>query len=391
MESMSDFDDLLHNSKTDSNTKSSDTDSGKSSDSKKKSSSSASVAGMFGASDMAELTRKFNLDPEMGERVLVPLVNFLEKYGVADAVDTSPTASRLLNLAEFWNDIAPVVRNASDFFGGRKQTLDDSDKEFLERIRAAQNDSADMTLFQSDDDSPAPSGSDVVNIGESVSTTAPAPASEPVELPKDPFTDGPVDWYDVLGAPNPAKQRSHYETSGVNTRVETQFGINGLEQLAKEAGLSVEEVMSRDSQNKINRKSSDGVDYTSEGGIPTFQSGVDKIQAQMAAEAENHRRNSKVTFSDMPTPESAEQYNPLAVDGLDMPSLMGGGLESIADMAVKAGVSEEELKVQPVGSKQPEPETITQQELSEVHEIGEIVLPQNPDKPDVSTFLVDFE
>jgi len=118
---MSDFDDLLRNSKTDSNTKSSDTDSDKSSDSKKKSSSSASVAGMFGASDMAELTRKFNLDPEMGERVLVPLVNFLEKYGVADAVDTSPTASRLLNLAEFWNDIAPVVRNAPDFLGGRKK------------------------------------------------------------------------------------------------------------------------------------------------------------------------------------------------------------------------------------------------------------------------------
>jgi len=385
MESMSDFDDLLRNSKTE-NKSDSDTDSDKSSDSKKKSSSSASVAGMFGASDMAELTRKFNLDPEMGERVLVPLVNFLEKYGVADAVDTSPTASRLLNLAEFWNDIAPVVRNASDFFGGRKQTLDDSDKEFLERIRAAQNDSADMTLFQSDDDS----SSDLVSIGESVST-APAPAPEPVELPKDPFTDGPVDWYDVLGAPNPSKQRSHYETSGINTRVETQFGINGLEQLAREAGLSVDEVMSRDSQNKINRKASDGVDYTSEGGIPSFQSGVDKIQAQMAAEAENHRRNSKVTFSDMPTPESAEQYNPLAVDGLDMPSLMGGGLESIADMAVKAGVSEEDLKIQPVGSKEAKPDTVTQQELSEVHNIGEIVLPQNPDKPDVSTFLVDFE
>ena len=112
---MSDFDDLLRNSKTE-NKDSSDQASDKSSDSKKKSSSSASVAGMFGASDMAELTRKFNLDPEMGERVLVPLVNFLEKYGVADAVDTSPTASRLLNLAEFWNDIAPVVRNASVFF-----------------------------------------------------------------------------------------------------------------------------------------------------------------------------------------------------------------------------------------------------------------------------------
>jgi len=81
----------------------------------------------------------------------------------------------------------------------------------------------------------------------------------------------------------------------------------------------------------------------------------------------------------------------LAIDGLDMPSLMGGGLESIADMAVKAGVSEEDLKIQPVGSKEAKPDTITQQELSEVHNIGEIVLPQNPDKPDVSTFLVDFE
>ncbi len=380
---MSDFDDLLRNSKTESKDSSSES-SDKGSDSKKKSSNSASVAGMFGAADLTELTRKFNLDPEMGERVLVPLVNFLEKYGVADAVDTSPTASRLLNLAEFWNDIAPVVRNASDFFGGRKQTLDDSDKEFLERIRAAQNDSADMTLFQSDDDSTS-----VMSIGESVDT-APAPAPEPAELPKDPFTDGPVDWFDLLGAPNPAK-RSHYETSSVTHRVETQFGINGLEQLAAEAGLSVDEVMSRDSQNKINRKSSDGVDYTSEGGIPTFQSGIDKIKAQMDAESENYRRNSKIGFADLPTPESAEQYNPLAVDGLEMPSLMGGGLESIADMAAKAGVSEDELKVHPVGSKEPEVDTITEQELSEVHNIGEIVLPQNPDKPDVSTFLVDFE
>ncbi len=144
-------------------------------------------------------------------------------------------------------------------------------------------------------------------------------------------------------------------------------------------------------QNKINRKSSDGVDYTSEGGIPTFQSGIDKIKAQMDAESENYRRNSKIGFADLPTPESAEQYNPLAVDGLEMPSLMGGGLESIADMAAKAGVSEDELKVHPVGSKEPEVDTITEQELSEVHNIGEIVLPQNPDKPDVSTFLVDFE
>jgi len=388
---MSDFDDLLRNSKTESSNSSSASSDSKSSDSKK-SGSSASVAGMFGASDMAELTRKFNLDPEMGERVLVPLVNFLEKYGVADAVDSSPTANRLLNLAEFWNDIAPVVRNASDFFGGRKQTLDDSDREFLERIKAAQNDSADMSLFQSESSESSAAAESVISIGESVGSadaTVAAPAAPP---PKDPFTDGPVDWYEIMGAPNPAKQKSHYETSSLNRRVETQFGINGLEQLAKEAGLSVEEVMSRDSQNKINRKSTDGVDYTSEAGIPNFQQGVDKIQSQMAAEAENHRRNSKISFEDLPVPESAEQYNPLSINGLEIPeSLQGGGLESLESLASKAGVSQEELKVQPVGSKEPEADTITQEELSEVHTIGEIVIPENPERPDVSTFLVDFD
>jgi hypothetical protein len=112
----------------------------------------------------------------------------------------------------------------------------------------------------------------------------------------------------------------------------------------------------------------------------------------MAAEAENHRRNSKISFEDLPVPESAEQYNPLSINGLEIPeSLQGGGLETIESLASKAGVSEEELKVQPVGSKEPEAEAITQEELSEVHTIGEIVIPENPERPDVSTFLVDFD
>lgn len=391
---MSDFDDLLRNSKSVSE-KTENAASGSTTSSSSKSKNSANIAGMFGASDMADLTRKFNLDPDMGERVLVPLVNFLEKYGVADAVDSSPTANRLLTMAEFWTDIAPVIKNASDFFGGRKNQLDDSDREFLERIRAAQNETADMSLFQADSgSSPAASGS-VVSIGESVGSAAATtaePAAPPAPAPKDPFKDpGSVDWYKMMGIAKGGTATNQYEVSSLNTRPQTEFGISGLEKLAAEAGLSVEEVMDRDSQNKINQKPGQGVDYTAEGGIPSFQRGVDKIQAQMKAEAENHRRNSKVSYEDLPTPDSAEQYNPLAVEGLDLPSLTGGGLESLDSLASKAGVSPEDLKPQPVGSKDPEPDTITVAEISEVHEIGEVVMPDNPDRPAPSTFLVDFD
>ena len=400
---MSDFDDLVRNDRSGesrSNTHDRDTragSAGSAGSAKKSSGNSANIASMFGASDMAELSRRFNLDPDMNERVLVPLVNFLEKYGVADAVDSSPTANRLLNLAEFWNDIAPVIKNASDFFGGRKNQLDDSDREFLERIRAAQNETADLSLFQSDSEpSSAASGSaGGISIGESVGS-APATtavSSEPAPPPpKDPFKEpASVNWYEMMGAPNPANSKNHYETSALNTRPQTQFGINGLEQLAREAGLSVDEVMERDSQNKINKKASDGVDYTAEGGIPNFQQGIDKIQSQMAAEAEHHRRNSKVSYEDLPTPESAETYNPLAVEGLNLPSLTGGGLESVDSLAAKAGVNPEELKPQPVGSRDPEPEEVSLEEIAEAHEIPDVSLPVSPEQPSAETFLVNFD
>ena len=397
---MSDFDDLVRNdrsseSRSDRATGTAGPDKSKGT-TQKSSANSASVASMFGASDMAELSRRFNLDPDMNERVLVPLVNFLEKYGVADAVDSSPTANRLLSLAEFWNDIAPVIKNASDFFGGRKNQLDDSDKEFLERIRAAQNETADLSLFQSESDSESVaaggSATSGISIGESVGSapaTPPQPAPEP---PKDPFKEpASVDWYEMMGAPNPANSKNHYETSALNTRPQTQFGINGLEQLAREAGLSVEEVMERDSQNKINKKASDGVDYTAEGGIPNFQQGIDKIQSQMSAEAEHHRRNSKVSYEDLPTPESAETYNPLAVEGLNLPSLTGGGLESVDSLAAKAGVNPEELKPQPVGSRDPEPEEVSLEEIEEAHSIPEVSVPVSPEQPSAETFLVNFD
>ena len=65
--------------------------------------------------------------------------------------------------------------------------------------------------------------------------------------------------------------------------------------------------------------------------------------AAMQTQAEHYERTSQAQFADMPVPETAQTYDPLTVSGLEMPALTGGGLESIADMATKEGVTEEDL------------------------------------------------
>ena len=348
------------------------------SESKAKSSSksNASLASVLGADDVASLTRKYDLDPELGERVLVPLVNFLDKYGVGDAVNESPTVSGIMSLAEFWNDIAPVVKNAADYFGGRQKTLSDDDREFLERIRQAQEESADLSLFQD---------AETTTIGESVVETPP----EPIEIVDDPFTSGkPVDWSEMLGAGK--TKTNHYETGSTLQKTETQFGISGLEQLAREAGLSIEEVQAKDGQNKINGAdaSKTGVDYLAEdnnlGGV--IDSGTAKIQAAMQTQAEHYERTSQAQFDQMETPDSALKYDPLTVAGLEPPApLEGGGLESMESLMAKAGVSEDELKTQsPADTTEP---TETD---NEVDNYEEVVLPNDPGIAPAETFMVDF-
>ena len=348
------------------------------SESKAKSSSksNASLASVLGADDVASLTRKYDLDPELGERVLVPLVNFLDKYGVGDAVNESPTVSGIMSLAEFWNDIAPVVKNADDYFGGRQKTLSDDDREFLERIRQAQEESADLSLFQD---------AETTTIGESVVETPP----EPIEIVDDPFTSGkPVDWSEMLGAGK--TKTNHYETGSTLQKTETQFGISGLEQLAREAGLSIEEVQAKDGQNKINGAdaSKTGVDYLAEDNNleGVIDSGTAKIQAAMQTQAEHYERTSQAQFDQMETPDSALKYDPLTVAGLEPPApLEGGGLESMESLMAKAGVSEDELKTQsPADTTEP---TETD---NEVDNYEEVVLPNDPGIAPAETFMVDF-
>ena len=343
---------------------------------KSSSKSNASLASVLGADDVASLTRKYDLDPELGERVLVPLVNFLDKYGVGDAVNESPTVSGIMSLAEFWNDIAPVVKNAADYFGGRQKTLSEDDREFLERIRQAQEESADLSLFQD---------SETTSIGESIVEEPP----EPIEIVDDPFTSNkPIDWSEMLGAGK--TQSNHYETSSTLQKQETQFGISGLEQLAREAGLSIEEVQAKDGQNKINGAdpSKIGVDYLAEDNNleGVMDSGTSKIQAAMKNQAEHYERTSQAQFDEMETPDSALKYDPLSVAGLEPPAaLEGGGLESMESLMAKAGVSAEDIKIQ-----SPADTALPTDTDDEVDNYEEVVLPEDPGIAPAETFMVDF-
>jgi hypothetical protein len=343
---------------------------------KKSSSKKGGIAGALGADDIGSLARKFDLDPELGEKVLVPLINFLDKYGVGDAVNESPTVSSILSLAEFWNDISPVVKNATQYFGGKQKDLSEDDVAFLDRIREAQSETADMTLFQ-----------DSSSIGEVVEPEKPP---EPVKVVKDPFkTAGAVDWFEMLGEPKGGK-KAHYETSSTLTSLmpDTNFGVSGLDQLAKEAGLSIEELRAADSQSKFNNANSNsGLDYTDPNFGAKLNLGVDKITASMKSEKDKYERTSAAQFIDMPVPESAQTYDPLTVTGLEMPALKGGGLESIQSMAIKAGVTEEELhNSTALGGKDPKTASAQDPELA----YSEVVHPTSPGELPQETYIVDF-
>ena len=44
--------------------------------------------------DINELGKQLNLDNDMTEKVLLPLVNFLDKYGVGESLSTNETVNK---------------------------------------------------------------------------------------------------------------------------------------------------------------------------------------------------------------------------------------------------------------------------------------------------------
>ena len=120
------------------------------------------VEALLGDSENFKLVaERFNLDPEMSEKIVVPLLSLVDKYGIGESITSSPQLESASNTMEIIRDVAPVVRGAAEFISGRRAELESDDLAFLEEIKKSQSVS-DASLFNSEEDD------ELFTIGESV-------------------------------------------------------------------------------------------------------------------------------------------------------------------------------------------------------------------------------
>ena len=270
--------------------------------------------------DLSEFGKQLNLDSDMTEKVLVPLVNFLDKYGVGETLSTNPTINSGINLVSFVSDVAPILRSATEYFQGKKTELSNEDEAFLERIKEAQNFDS-MSLF----------------VGESVDEEEEeAEAEEVIEgpPPRNPFTEG-VDWNQMLGAkPNTSSQYGSIAESAPTTT-----GIITMESLAAESGLTMSQI-ENDRQSATNSGTAgSNVDYTQSNGLGDMvMGGMSEIQAAMKSEQNKITAQSKVIFEGekLATPDAISDYQPNTSPTPAQPTI--GGLESLEDIMARQGI-----------------------------------------------------
>ena len=247
---------------------------------------------LTGDDDIGEFARKMNLDPEMAEKMLIPLLSLLDKYGVGESLTTNPKIESATNAFEIIRDVAPVVKGAAEFISGRKAELEATDLDYLQQIKDAQE-TADASLFDEDED-------ELFSVGETIEEEKPIPVQEaPPAIDFGNFNQN--DWGNFFLDVSGAKQKEEYylnneltdsltqqldavnswaaqesvelrnelhkkktggltldlgEDLGITSTfaegMNTEFSIVDVSKLAAESGLSLNDVMEGDSQRKIN-------------------------------------------------------------------------------------------------------------------------------------------
>ena len=315
---------------------------------------------LTGGEEIGDFARKLNLDPEMAEKMLVPLLSLLDKYGVGENLTASPRVESASNAFEIIRDVAPVVKGAAEFISGRRAELESTDLAFLEQIKEAQG-VADASLFDDDED-------DLFMVGETIveEDIVQAPV-EPQPEPLDLNSFDSKDWgnffategamvpqekkYDIvnndltaaldaqhdaveawakqegvvvrekvnkakglgsnmdmnvrtdyqnmeIGNPSAGVPSTFAEVKGMNTDA---FAIVDVSDLAESQGLSMNEIMEGDSQRKINNEAQE--EWVSE---PIDVS-------EFVPEDE------PMVYEDMEVPQSLEDYDPLHIQDFDIP------------------------------------------------------------------------
>ncbi len=313
---------------------------------------------LTGGQEIGDFARQMNLDPEMAEKMLVPLLSLLDKYGVGETVTASPRMEQATNAFEVIRDVAPVIKGAAEFISGRRNELESTDLEFLERIKESQG-ITDASLFDDDDD--------LFEVGETVAeepvaqapVAPPAPALDlnsfsaddwgnfftsegsmkPTEKKYDIVNNELTDaldaqhnaveaWarqegmairqkvqkekqgdnYDLgvrtdyhnmeLGNPDAGVPSTFTEVKGMNTDA---FAIVDVSDLAQSQGLSMNEIMEADSQRKINNQAQE------------------EWETEPIDVSEFVEDKPMVDYSEMEVPEDAQKYDPMEVKGYDLP------------------------------------------------------------------------
>tara|TARA_R110000824_G_scaffold73688_3_gene187632 strand:+ start:2475 stop:3425 length:951 start_codon:yes stop_codon:yes gene_type:complete len=193
------------------------------------------------------------VNPEMKSKILIPLANLLDKYGVSDTIANSDTTQNTMSIISLINDISPVIKGMADYVAGQKNSLDAEDREFLEKIKAAQDTGEFSDLFKG--------GEDMMDIGD-----APEPKKNihPLigELPE--FdTEGPIDWAMVLDPKGELAKENEKKAMGLNlTTLEelpnlppiaiptATVSMPSLADLAAEQGVSMDKIAESDSNIK---------------------------------------------------------------------------------------------------------------------------------------------
>jgi hypothetical protein len=309
---------------------------------------------LTGDEDIGNFARQLNLDPELSEKLLIPLLSLLDKYKIGENVTGNPRVESAVGAFEVIRDVAPVIKGAAEFVSGKKAELEADDMAYLEQIRKSQS-VTDASLFEDEDELFLMTEEEVVYEAPAPVPQAPAPAfgsfserdwtnffsAQTGQVVKDPLDNQLTRELDALndavnswanqqtGGINVAKQdQINYEnalsvpsledmTTGmpntISEMIDTQFAIVDVGQLAQESGLSVNDVMEGDSQRKINNQSQE--DFNDE----PFD----------LTELQPKEKDFEVDYSIVP--DDAEEYDPFTVAGFDIPTFSATDIEEVND------------------------------------------------------------
>ena len=305
---------------------------------------------IVGDSDLNALAQKFNLDPEMSEKILIPLLSLLDKYGIGESFTSSTQLESATNTFEIIRDVAPIVKGAAEFISGRKSELESDDLAFLQAIQESPN---DASLF---------AGEELFSVGESVVET-PLQPQQPTEPEVEFESFSNKDWGDFWATSTGADEEPTYINNDLTKSMQsqqdalsnwakqesvelrkkqetaqyggltplgdsdnffdlgadlaaglastfaetnqTEFGIIDVADLAKEAGLSMTDIAHSDSQRKINDEAT-----------------ADVVEQDFTVDVEEFENDfTPIDYGSFDVPDEAENYDPLHISGYEVPDM----------------------------------------------------------------------